>query len=146
MVLSDPHVIHELMRHDEWSYRSGDAFAKMRGGTAKVLGLIQTDGELWRKTRMFCIKHLKNFGLNTNRIEEYVLKDVQDLTAWLKEKAQNEEILDSEQSFGPSMVSALWRMVTGESVPVQDETVAHLQNIVAETLRNRPIGIQLIYI
>lgn len=61
VVLSDPKVVHEVMKKDEWNGRPGDHMAKVKGD-GSILGIIMTDGELWKETRRFTLRHLRDFG------------------------------------------------------------------------------------
>jgi hypothetical protein len=106
-------------------------------------GIIQSDGELWKETRRFTFRHLKDFGFGkSSMIEDSVLEELQIMTQILERSiSKGENVLDSEViPFGPAIVSTLWKMVAGVRVDLEDPEVHKLLRIVQDTLRRRPIG------
>ncbi|XP_021957281.1 methyl farnesoate epoxidase [Folsomia candida] len=140
VVLSDPKVVHELMKRDEWNGRPHDHMAKIKGDGA-VLGIIMTDGDLWKETRRFSLRHLRDFGYGRSNMETSVMDEVQNVVDRLDKQIGNEEqVLSFESTFGPAVLSTLWNMVASIRTELDDPDILRLQRIVKETLQRRAFG------
>lgn len=132
--------MHELMKRDEWNGRPGDALAKIKGD-GNVLGIIMTDGDLWKETRRFSLRHLRDFGYAKANMETSVMEEVQNVMDHLDKRiGDGEEIVSFEKTFGPAVLSTLWNMVAGIRTELDDPDVLRLQRIVKETLQRRAFG------
>jgi hypothetical protein len=153
------------MKRDEWNGRPKDHLSKIKGdgkdlGTIsisdyrnarKILyitsdshstpGMIMTDGDLWRETRRFSLRHLRDFGYGKANMETSVMEEVQNVIEHLdKDIKGGEAIVTFESTFGPAVLSTLWNMVAGIRTELDDPNVLRLQKIVQDTLRRRAFG------
>jgi hypothetical protein len=114
--------------------------AKIKGD-GKVLGLIMTDGDLWKETRRFSLRHLRDFGYGKSNMESSVMEEVTNVVNHLDKRAgSGEAIVSFESTFGPAVLSTLWHMVAGIRTELDDPEVLRLQRIVKETLQRRAFG------
>ncbi|OXA50570.1 Farnesoate epoxidase [Folsomia candida] len=140
VVLSDPKVVHELMKRDEWNGRPHDHMAKLKADGA-ILGIIMTDGELWKETRRFTFRHMRNFGYGKNTMESSVMDEVQNVVDHVGKKIGiGEHILSFDDTFGPAVLSTLWNMVASIRTELDDPAVLKLQRTVRETMQKRAFG------
>jgi len=100
-----------------------------------------TDGELWRETRRFSLRHLRDFGYGKANMETSVMEEVQNVIDHIeKDISKGNSVITFESTFGPAVLSTLWNMVAGIRTELDDPNVLRLQTIVKETLRRRAFG------
>lgn len=128
------------MKRDEWNARPRDHMAKVKGDGA-VLGIIMTDGDLWKETRRFSLRHLRDFGYGKANMESSVMDEVHNVIDHLEKRiGTGEEVITFESTFGPAVLSTLWNMVAGIRTELNDPEVIRLQRVVKETLQRRAFG------
>ena len=77
ITICDYPTIHETFIKDPDAYTGRFTVPKMdhffRGGT---LGIVFTEGELWRDQRRFALSVFRNFGMGRNLMEQKILDEV----------------------------------------------------------------------
>ena len=68
---------------------------------------------------------MKNFGLGKNSLEEIIDEEVQKLVQYIDDHCVNKPI-DMSNFFSISVLSSLWRIISGESLPIDDEKLKYL--------------------
>lgn len=140
VVLSSPKDIHEVMKKDEWNGRVRDNNEKVKSG-GKHLGLFLTQGELWRETRRFTLRNLRDFGFGKADMETSIMSEYKNVEEFLDTQiVEKGGQVCFDDLFGPAVVSTLWKMVAGTNCDLEDPSIRRLQQVVVDTLRRRAIG------
>lgn len=98
------------------------------------LGVLLTDGELWREQRRFLLKHLKEFGFGRRGMGEiaqsegvYMVKDVMDLIH--KNNIDGGCIIQMHNFFNTYVLNTLWTMMAGLRYNPNDPQMILLQGL-----------------
>jgi len=106
------------------------------------IGIILTEGPLWRDTRRFALRHLRDFGFGKACMETSIMEEVINMINFVQVKAAKENgRIQFDEIFGPMVLSTLWKMIAGVYCDLNDKRILELQRIVRDTLRRRAIGI-----
>ncbi|ODN04836.1 Methyl farnesoate epoxidase [Orchesella cincta] len=145
VVLSNPKDIHDVMKRDEWNGRVRDNNEKVKSG-GKHLGLFLTQGELWRETRRFTLRNLRDFGFGKADMETSIMSEYKTVEEYLDSQIKtNKGEVCFDDLFGPPVVSTLWKMVAGTNCDFEDPHIRRMQQVVVDTLRRRAIGAGLFF-
>lgn len=79
-----------------------------------VLGIVFSDGPLWKTQRRFSLHHLRNFGFGRKQMEEKIQDECKAFVEKLNEKCNSPVFMHN--AFDISVLNALWAMLAGESL------------------------------
>ena len=96
-------------------------------------GIGFSNGKTWTETRRTSLQILKNFGLGKNSLEEIIDEEVQKLVQYIEDHWVNKPI-DMSNFFSISVLSSLWRIISGESLPINDVKLKYLCQLTQEGL------------
>ena len=97
------------------------ALSLLRFGTGdgKSRGIIFSQEEEWKEQRRFSMKSLKDLGFGKSSMEDSINGEVEKLINQLKAKHEGKPV-DLRGLMNMSIVNALWVLVTGESLDLDD--------------------------
>ncbi len=78
-----------------------------------VVGLVNSQGELWEAHRRFTLRQLRDFGFGKNTMEMLIMDEVHDLLATLG-KTEAAPISGIKELFSLAVVNSLWTVVSGK--------------------------------
>ncbi|CAH1391662.1 unnamed protein product [Nezara viridula] len=116
VVVQGKELIDEVLRGDEFQGRPNNFFIKLRSMGARR-GITMTDGPLWKEQRAFAFKHLHEHGLGTQKMDDMLQRQLQEMLSKLNEGVLSNLVL--KQYVSKCVLNVLWEMVTGSSF--QDE-------------------------
>ena len=87
-------------------------------------GIASASGEKWKVQRKFTHTQLKKFGFGRPQMEEFILEEVQDLVAALKEKSDNGKTpVEIGFDINVSVVNIIWSIISGEKKSHNDPRI-----------------------
>ncbi|XP_037085040.1 cytochrome P450 2L1-like [Pollicipes pollicipes] len=128
VVISDPDLIREAFSRPELSGRPDTEFFKF---VVRGKGLISSQGELWQKSKLLTLHHLRNLGMGKSELEEYMHYQI---TSYMDEilapNCGSELAFDS--SLNVAVVNIIWKLVASEELSFTDTTVLNTINKLSE--------------
>ncbi|XP_037079514.1 cytochrome P450 2D19-like [Pollicipes pollicipes] len=128
VVISDPDLIREAFSRPELSSRPDTEFFKF---VVRGKGLISSQGELWQKSKLLTLHHLRNLGMGKSELEEYMHYQI---TSYMDEilapNCGSELAFDS--SLNVAVVNIIWKLVASEELSFTDTTVLNTINKLSE--------------
>ena len=88
-------------------------------------GVIFSNGSTWTEVRRTSLHILKDFGFGKYAMEEDIEEDLDNLILHIKTNCLNTP-LDVSHFFNNTVLSSLWRIITGESLRVGDSKLNKL--------------------
>ena len=88
IVLSDPATVKKVFADDVVAYRDNDSEIRTGPETGKELGLIFSEGSLWKTHRRFALSTLRDLGMGKNWLEDTIIAEVEELCSALRESKQ----------------------------------------------------------
>ncbi len=96
-------------------------------------GVILSNGNYWRQQRRYVLKNLKDFGFGKSSMEDSLNEDVQKLLEHFK--PQVGQPLSLNRMFNISILNALWNILVGEKLPLDDPKLHKTVELLDEFLR-----------
>ena len=90
-----------------------------------IPGVIFSNGITWVELRRSSLHILKDFGMGKNSLENIIEEEVENLIQYIEDHWVNKPI-DMSNFFSISVLSSLWRIISGESLPIDDEKLKYL--------------------
>ena len=144
VIVADYKMMKELLKRDEISGRPpAYPFNEFRPGHNTVgkdsigrnPGVLLSQGRGWREQRRFLLRNLRDFGFGKSEMEDTLLDEVDKLCKEYKKVAGEPVCLDNTLNL--SIVNALWAILVGEKLPLNDpkinEIVASLNKVIRES-------------
>jgi len=136
VLVADFDILQDLMNKNEASSRQNlDAIHLVRQGKSLggPPGVIISNGSTWTEVRRTSLHILKDFGFGKDTMEEYIEEDLENLilhieTNWLGTP------LDISHFFNNTVLSSLWRVISGESLKIGDSKLNDLLAVNKEML------------
>ena len=99
----------------------------MRGGLSAggIPGIIFANGITWVENRRTSLHILRNFGLGKNVMEEMIDDEVNKLLQHIDDQWIDTQ-LDVSRFFNITVLGSLWRVLSGESLKVNDPKLIDL--------------------
>ncbi|OWA51966.1 Cytochrome P450 2B19 [Hypsibius exemplaris] len=79
IVLSDPATVRKVFANDVVANRDNQSAIRTDPGTSAELGLVFSEGELWKSHRRFALSTLRDLGMGKNWLEDTIITEVQEL-------------------------------------------------------------------
>ncbi|ODM91855.1 Farnesoate epoxidase [Orchesella cincta] len=96
----------------------------------KDLGLVWSNGKVWKTLRRFTIRTLRDFGFGKSASMDVVINEEIDkfMTHFKKTLAcsTNNTVLMSKELFDMTTTNVLWRLVTGISYDLEDDRIENM--------------------
>nr|QYV43140.1 methyl farnesoate epoxidase / farnesoate epoxidase [Colaphellus bowringi] len=125
-------AVREVFNRDDFDGRPDGFFFRLRT-FGKRLGIVFSDGPLWKNQRKFSLQHFRNFGFGRKEMEEKIHEETKTLIEIFEETA-SEPIL-MHKAFDISVLNALWAMMAGERFEINDERLKKLLEIIHDAFR-----------
>ncbi|KAH1010291.1 hypothetical protein HUJ05_004608 [Dendroctonus ponderosae] len=132
VTVSGPAAIKEVLTRAEFDGRPDGFFFRLRT-FGKRLGIVFSDGPLWKTQRRFSLHHLRNFGFGRKQMEEKIQDECKSFVEKLNEKCNLPVFMHN--AFDISVLNALWAMLAGKRFDVDDERLTTLLQIIHECFR-----------
>ena len=144
VVVADYKLMKDLLKREEVSGRpSAYPFNEFRPGHKTVgkdsqgrsPGVLLSQGRGWREQRRFLLRNLRDFGFGMSEMEDTLLDEVEKLCSEYKKLVAHPVCLDNTLNL--SIVNALWAILVGEKLPLNDPKVigivASLNKVIRES-------------
>ena len=104
----------KLFSLDEFSGRLSLYRTKyVRGLGGEELGIATTMGRFWQEQRRFTMKHLKDLGFGTNKLDTIIQDEVKNLMDDLHIKTKNGDVL-VDSIFNFPIINVLWQIIASK--------------------------------
>ncbi|CAG9763050.1 unnamed protein product [Ceutorhynchus assimilis] len=130
--VAGPEAVKEVLSREDFDGRPDGFFFRLRT-FGKRLGIIFSDGQLWKKQRKFSLQHLRNFGFGRKEMEEKVTEECRALVENLSQKCNDEIFMHN--AFDVAVLNALWAMLAGQRFEVEDARLKKLLQIIHDCFR-----------
>nr|QTW43683.1 CYP3075/3034-out [Eurytemora affinis] len=137
VILSDLEMIKKVYKTEEASQRPKNAAGSLRFGKpdgSDVKGILFSSGPAWREQRRFALKNLKDFGFGKSSMEEMIQHEALKLCTHLHKTSGQPTQLDSYLNI--SIVNALWKILVGEELDVENPRHLETINIINKLVRS----------
>ncbi|XP_023347481.1 cytochrome P450 2C15 [Eurytemora carolleeae] len=137
VILSDLEMIKKVYKTEEASLRPKNAAGSLRFGKpdgTDVKGILFSSGPAWREQRRFALKNLKDFGFGKSSMEEMIQHEALKLCTYLHKTSGQPTHLDSYLNI--SIVNALWKILVGEELDVENPSHLETINIINKLVRS----------
>ena len=117
----------------------------MRGGLSKggIPGVLFSNGKTWLDSRRTSLHVLRDFGFGKNTMEEMIDDELNKLIQYIDDQWLNTP-LDVSQFFNISVLSSLWRIISGESLEIHDSKLSNICKMVQEAIQEAGNPFQVI--
>ena len=137
--ISDADILKRVFKMEEFSARpQAKPFQKARYGDedGKSRGLLFSTGTEWKEQRRFTMRSLKDMGFGKTSMEDSINIEVEKLVNLLKKEHQGKPVsLNSVMNL--SIVNALWVLLVGETLPLNDPKLLKIVAAVDQFIRQR---------
>ena len=90
-------------------------------------GIASASGERWKVQSKFAQTQFKKLGLGRSKMEQYILDEVDEMSAELEEKSnQGKNPVEIGFEINVAIVNVMWALLTGERKPHYDPTLLGL--------------------
>jgi len=93
-----------------------------------LIGVLNSEGKNWESQRKFTIKHLREFGIKKQHMENLVSNEVKELISSFKEYLNNNKPMLIKDTFVIPVLNGLWILTAGKKLPQQDTRLAKLHH------------------
>lgn len=135
VITSDIESTREMLLNEDFEGRPKGIFYKTRTW-GKRRGIILTDEDLWRDSRKFLVRHLKDFGFGRRGMAEIIRAESEQLLSDMKKKCSvnnnNAAVVQMNDVFSVYVLNTLWSMMAGIRYSSEDAELKELQNILFE--------------
>jgi len=147
VILADFDLIKDIYKRDDVSTRpSMRPFCDMRPGhwvldkenDGKVPGVIFTQGKFWTEQRRFTLRALRDFGFGKASMEDTIMDEVEKLCDQLK--PFEGKSLNLQRKVNVSVLNALWGMLVGEKLSLQDPRLIRIVELFDKVLRGQGVS------
>ncbi|CAH1119577.1 unnamed protein product [Phaedon cochleariae] len=125
-------AIKEVFTREDFDGRPDGFFFRLRT-FGKRLGIVFSDGQLWKNQRKFSLQHLRSFGFGRREMEEKIQEETRSLIEIFKGSAG--EAIFMHKAFDISVLNALWAMMAGERFDIEDARLKKLLQIIHDAFR-----------
>ena len=143
VILADFDLIRDIYKRDDVAARpSLKPFCDFRPGhwvvdeenEGRVPGVIFTQGRFWTEQRRFTLKVLKDFGFGKTSMEDTIMDEVEKLCDELK--VEEGKPFNLQRKINVSVLNALWSLLVGEKLPLQDPRLLKIVELMDKELRS----------
>eukprot|EP00094_Tigriopus_californicus_P010881 TCALIF_10496-PA protein Name:"Similar to Cyp2j6 Cytochrome P450 2J6 (Mus musculus)" AED:0.07 eAED:0.07 QI:0/0.78/0.7/0.9/1/1/20/349/2332 len=141
VVITDLNLAKEAFKKDEVTARPPmKPFHEFRYGSAdgNQRGVILSSGLEWQDQRRFSLRQLRDFGFGRSSMESMILEEVQKLCKSLQEEAGKP--LDLSFKMNISIINALWLILVGERLELDDERLLKIVRTMDKLLRETQVS------
>ena len=82
----------------------------VRGTKGRVLGIINTEGEVWSNQRRFSLKQLRDLGFGKKSLDSVMIEEVDEVI----EKVANQKTVVMDGTFNTAIINVLWQIVASK--------------------------------
>ncbi|KAG5896789.1 hypothetical protein JTB14_008365 [Gonioctena quinquepunctata] len=127
-----PEAIKEVFNREDFDGRPDGFFFRLRT-FGKRLGIVFSDGPLWKTQRKFSLQHLRNFGFARRKMEEIIHEETKSLIEMFREC--DSKPISMHDAFDIAVLNGLWAMMAGERFETDDERLKKLLQIIHDGFR-----------
>nr|APH81376.1 cytochrome P450 CYP3034A1 [Tigriopus kingsejongensis] len=141
IVISDLDLVKEAFKKDEITSRPPmRPFHEFRYGTEDggQRGVILSSGKEWQEQRRFSMRQLKDFGFGRSSMEDMIQVEVQKLVNSLH--METGQPLDLNFKMNISIVNALWVILVGERLELDDARLLDIVKTLDKLLRGAQVS------
>jgi len=137
VILGEYETLKEVFRHDKSTERPPSTqwpnkeFRSGNGHDSR--GLIFSVGHEWTEQRRFALRRLRDFGLGKSSMEDLILTEIHQLCNFLDKQIQ--QPLKINLAFNLSVVNALWTLITGSRLSLEDPELIHFVGLIDELVK-----------
>lgn len=141
VVITDLNLVKEAFKKDEVTARPPmKPFHEFRYGSAdgNQRGVILSSGLEWQDQRRFSLRQLRDFGFGRSSMEAMILEEVQKLRKCLQKETGKP--LDLSFKMNISIINALWLILVGERLELDDERLLKIVRTMDKLLRETQVS------
>jgi methyl farnesoate epoxidase/farnesoate epoxidase len=100
----------------------------------KLPGVIFSSGHYWRELRRFMLRNLRDVGFGKSSMEDLFHDEVAKLCQFLEKRS--DQALSLSGTFNVSIVNALWSIITGEKLDMENPASKKVVDSINHLVRN----------
>ena len=146
VAISDFDVLQHILNKNETANRTKpeDGYLVRHGlSFGEVPGVIFSNGITWSEVRRSSLHIFRDFGFGKNALEEMVEEEVDNLIQYIDDNWIDTP-LNVSQFFNISVLAALWRVISGESLKIGDPNLQQLVTTIKDILKENSNPLLLI--
>ena len=142
VVIADYNLMKDLLKREELSGRPPVVpMSDFRPGfdttgpenKGRPPGVLFSQGSYWKEQRRFLLRNLRDFGFGKSEMEDAMLDEVEKLSAELHKDIGMPKSLGNKLNL--SILNALWAILVGENLPLNDPKLLQIVESVNEFIR-----------
>ena len=142
VVVGDYDIMKDLLKREEVSGRPPVApLSEFRPGYQtldsenyrRAPGVLFSQGSYWREQRRFLLRNLRDFGFGKSEMEDAMLDEIDKLCVELQNYVGKSKYLGNTLNL--SIVNALWAILVGEHLPLNDPLLLNIVEQVNSFIR-----------
>ena len=143
VVIGDYDIMKDLLKREEVSGRPPVApLSEFRPGYntldsenyRRAPGVLFSQGSYWREQRRFLLRNLRDFGFGKSEMEDAMLDEIDKLCIELQKYVGKPKFLGNTLNL--SIVNALWAILVGEHLPLDDPMLLKIVDSVNSFIRD----------
>nr|AKH03502.1 cytochrome P450 3036B1 [Paracyclopina nana] len=128
VIIGDYQVLKEVFKEESSTFRPvemnwGNAYFRSGNGYDSR-GLLFSQGQEWTEQRRFALRRLRDFGMGKSSMEELIQEEIRQLCQKLDK--QLNQPLKVDLTYNLSVVNALWTVITGSRLSLDDPKLIEL--------------------
>ncbi|XP_065352558.1 uncharacterized protein LOC135947516 [Cloeon dipterum] len=146
VVINGYEAVKHVLSREDFAFRPDGILIRARSYNKK-LGVLFSDGPLWKEQRRFTLRHLRDFGFGKKGMEGLIHEEINTLINNLNQRiAASKDEMETEgiqikDLFPVSVINILWAIMAGVRYDHKDENFQVLMHNVNEFFRNgNPTG------
>merc|ERR1712142_284634 len=96
-------------------------------------------GADWSEVRRFSLKTLRDIGFGKTSMEDLIQEEIATVCKKLEADQNSKGYVQMSQKFNIPVVSALWRIMTGEKIPHDHKKLVEITKRLAESADGNPV-------
>ncbi|XP_046401746.1 methyl farnesoate epoxidase-like isoform X2 [Ischnura elegans] len=130
VLISGLDAIREALTRDDFSGRQGNSILKIMNDGER-LGIVNTDGEVWKAQRRFTLHRLRDFGFGKNTLESIAHEEIRavfndiDRASGGAEKGYSNPVCFHD-ILGGTSINILWHIISGKRYDHDDPEFKYL--------------------
>ncbi|OQV22860.1 Cytochrome P450 2J2 [Hypsibius exemplaris] len=130
VVLSNFNTLRKVFGDDVSAGRDAHSAIRIDYSTGANMGLVFSQGDLWKTHRRFALSTLRDLGMGKNWLEDTILTEVESICQTLRDTQQ--QPFDPKVQLTNSVSNVICALIFGKRFPLTDPKFSQLTNMVAE--------------
>jgi methyl farnesoate epoxidase / farnesoate epoxidase len=136
VIVSGKEYIKKLYNCEELNGRPDGFFFRIRTFN-KRLGIVFTDGDLWKSQRNFSVKTLKTLGFGKSSMVDKIERESEELIKYYEKHDGDVISIQNETNniFDISVMNVMWTLLRGEQYELDDKCIIKLMEMIHKSFQ-----------